>query len=1421
MRCLLLTAATLAVLGGTTALPEPPLLGASLTWAINRNFRSGTRTVTFTLRSAWAYGKAYGSTRPAWTSFDPDHKPGSRVSVEEPFEAIANKGPYGQRFGQLCFWMCVDAECTTVAPEAPKCVNNDFLVQTHNTQKEYTAGIFIHTATVPEDVVGILAYLTFKKDSLVNPDAGANNERYSLFGRYMLEAGTPLQPSLPPSHGNRRWNALMPTASGATVKEGSWEKCQVVTSPVSYCTTNTDCTSGGDCGLTGASDGYGGSEYYGDTFLTRFGGVGLFGISSTFVQLCCSRCAPDQAPAGCGVPKTRVKNYYSPVPSFPLAIFRGDVGSEIDVKLKVSDYDGHILRLLPLRSQNPSTRVVSIEMSDKTLLQKGQIKFHDYSPAEGPVVRFYGPLHSESAVLISELSKATRHVIEVQDYVWDENGIEDSLPNIGAKKTPAATMGIHPDNDRPTATDGGSSVQVVFATYFQSKSECPVSRIPSWASGMPTEIECPYDKFPCYVALTAKTQTRASKILIMEAPGFERLRRDDEGHETCKDFSGSPVGQPDGMESWDTATDDDLCAKYGTDSPCGCCSHRARCPVDRCPDSILKEKQCRYNANQYDISHVGEERVMCFVARAEYCTTAGSEGEQVCSPPGSASCFSQPFCVRFNIVGYKPKFVHPTPLGANSQDALGLIVPGRTDVPACLGNPLQLTINAEDMDANDQIRIFVDDELRPTSFFLTEDGMYSSSCGTFEPFAGQRVGGNDQQDSIVHLLNAEFDSTITASLNNKISWGKGNATQQIRYMLDLEAQNGIETRGNPDCGSLPTCRQRLLNMNRIICGYAYDNSRTRYARWVGTRANPDMGSADKDYMNDHSLGSYASDRHCWRIKLQAPPVFVTNATGCIYLEGDSVKSQCTPFGHAPGKTTDTTKNRMAYANITLSVLQKLDLHFVAYDPNPEDRVQLFVMEDPGVPPAMVVGRSTCLPRGAAPSQGADLCSDKKACKAGEGKCECGFSSKCNPGANDAIGMPGGSKCRFCDGTKCDTGVQQNCPVPICGSNSEKNCACTGFCPSDLNCNRASLRLQWQPDTSDYGKSFFVCVVARDNSNLCQGQGITGATERGWYGEQQCMYIDVVPPAFRFEGAWIGDFVNGTSKEEPYAIYVGCTFSIDLVVQETSAGASYGGKIIRSNALSKAPIDAMEMETNWKGEKKMEVTVTQGAVCTDMSKTECRVKVQVTPRLGSEGVYFQLCFAAGDQLEMVLNSGICINDPSLTPCNIDSECEQGQCLPLCFDLRVEKCRYCIKDGPETLRSVMDDYMIQTNWMRIWTLNADTFGNLGTECPPYFDCDQGTSGVVAIDNPELILKSFNGAGKRIIWTGVLYNPMEHEKAAELACRFRTGLKSMQHNNPDLLIGDGSLILAPGDSVCMSACDAGVLLEQSAIPICEGIE
>ena len=52
-------------------------------------------------------------------------------------------------------------------------------------------------------------------------------------------------------------------------------------------------------------------------------------------------------------------------------------------------------------------------------------------------------------------------------------------------------------------------------------------------------------------------------------------------------------------------------------------------------------------------------------------------------------------------------------------------------------------------------------------------------------------------------------------------------------------------------------------------------------------------------------------------------------------------------------------------------------------------------------------------------------------------------------------------------------------------------------------NRAKMRLQWQPKVHNAGKTYKVCVVARDNSDLCHGVSPTATVQVFMY---MCMCV---------------------------------------------------------------------------------------------------------------------------------------------------------------------------------------------------------------------------------------------------------------------------------------------------------------------------
>ena len=479
VRVVALACAALAYIGSPVVVAEepvpaePPLLGASLSWTVHRDFRQETRELTFSLRTAWAFGPG-----------QLEHFPGDLASVKESFEVSPRSG---QRFGMLCFWKCRDEDCADrdgpadgYASEA-HCVRNDFTVQAHNKEAQYTAGNFSYTLQVAPEVVSVLAYLSFAQT------------QSSLYQRYRPGASGIMFSN----YDNRDWSSMSLKASGATMRQGSFEECKASND---FCATKIDCPSGA-CGAgqktdkTGVVGKYGGGEYFGQTFLDGFksNGEDLFGLAATFVQLCCSTasCRTGLAESkGCASVQTNLKNYYSPVISFPLALFQGRTGSAHDVKLKVSDYDGHMLRLLPIRAQNPEVEVAKIDLGDERLTSTqcdnqspksdqckhnlGDWQFHDYYPVGGPVVRVAAqPATAEYSAnnYLPTPESATRSVLEVQDYLWSADGIEDaSEANLAVHETAAVRLGVDTQDEKPTATGGGGTVQVGTIDYAFTRS---------------------------------------------------------------------------------------------------------------------------------------------------------------------------------------------------------------------------------------------------------------------------------------------------------------------------------------------------------------------------------------------------------------------------------------------------------------------------------------------------------------------------------------------------------------------------------------------------------------------------------------------------------------------------------------------------------------------------------------------------------------------------------------------------------------------------------------------------------------------------------------------------------------------------------------------------------------------------------------
>jgi hypothetical protein len=108
------------------------------------------------------------------------------------------------------------------------------------------------------------------------------------------------------------------------------------------------------------------------------------------------------------------------------------------------------------------------------------------------------------------------------------------------------------------------------------------------------------------------------------------------------------------------------------------------------------------------------------------------------------------------------------------------------------------------------------------------------------------------------------------------------------------------------------------------------------------------------WQRDHSNGDQASKQHCWRIRLQSPPSFVTDPEGVE-----------TPFDQEWIETTtiytptsgDGMLVEAAFKRVPMAVSQYRRIKFVAQDPQAEDDVTILLLEDPGVVKNLNVGRS--------------------------------------------------------------------------------------------------------------------------------------------------------------------------------------------------------------------------------------------------------------------------------------------------------------------------------------------------------------------------------------------------------------------------------------------------------------------------------
>lgn len=384
------------------------------------------------------------------------------------------------------------------------------------------------------------------------------------------------------------------------------------------------------------------------------------------------------------------------------------------------------------------------------------------------------------------------------------------------------------------------------------------------------------------------------------------------------------------------------------------------------------------------------------------------------------------------------------------------------DVFACSGAPILLNISASDPDGDD-VRIHVVDpdidrelpgkredaeDLRGEGTDTWPDGIsnyienggrwnanfFSSAplqslpgnCGSFQGYGAARVGDNAAQTTIAPVQ----QSSCSDSTCNKVKTLYSSYVSSIKlvqkpylavsYTLDLVKSNGLSS-FLQSCGQ--SCREIRSNVDQVVCAAAYDNSRLRYGRWVGS-TDPN-GDDRYPWQRLHDNGDQVSQQVCWKIRLQAPPVFVTDAGG-VESPFDQAWLDMTKSLFAP-TSINGEYVEAAYKRIRIAANESKSVTFVAQDPEPWDRIKIFLLENPGSIKNMQISRSTCIPR----------LQDSSMCRAA-----------------DVIDPTVYPKQKWTSALQNDTAS---------------------------SCSRARRQVEYKALPEDAGKAYRVCMTARDDS----------------------------------------------------------------------------------------------------------------------------------------------------------------------------------------------------------------------------------------------------------------------------------------------------------------------------------------------------
>jgi len=266
---------------------------------------------------------------------------------------------------------------------------------------------------------------------------------------------------------------------------------------------------------------------------------------------------------------------------------------------------------------------------------------------------------------------------------------------------------------------------------------------------------------------------------------------------------------------------------------------------------------------------------------------------------------------------------------------------------------------------------------------------------------------------------------------------------------------------------------------------------------------------------------------------------------------------------------------------------------------------------------------------------------------------------------------------------------------------------------------AERNFHWTPSEGQGGKTYRVCFISRDNSDICE--------LNGWYSRDEvCLNIAV---------GNVGG-LSWSSTASTHSTPVGCTSEADISVYENNGYCIndiefHSAAVQASEFLSSEFVDtAGSLPASISLSSECHEPVDDGCHGCDLSgRTSCTKTITHTPTRGDEGSCTEVCFTAADAYG--------INTASV------------ECATFC----VPRCKYCVSEG-DTLHDVANVYTMSTDWLRLWNSNPH------------------------VTDPDTIFHEND-----VLDIGPVYHVQQGDTVRALSHRFSTTDQTIMALNPDI--------------------------------------